>query len=376
MSKKSLKSNSGETSSSEDKFENFLKNYNKTKSPIKTTNAKSDLKSFIADTESTEETSENEELSSIFSRKTSKIKEKERPSKNKVNSNKNRLILKSSSSCDDEEPSKAIRNRKTFNDDSDENKYDNDLQLFYIKTTNKLNNENIRSNAKVDKSNKKSSKKTNRSSLLNDSTSESLIQISSTSDSSSESELDSSKNSSLSSSLSPDDSFRRKFQTKFPKSISKQPEIDNRYKTPNKLPKPQKDLDLRLTKTQGGAFNTKNSSKKLLSFVESLSTVLENEDMRDPTVLIYLKKFKNKAMKTELLQKCYNEINRVSFENQLPADLKLVWSGRLSSTGGYCKNITRASIRSSEIHISTKVCDSAERMRDTLGKSSFYNTIY
>lgn len=294
------------------------------------------------------------------------MKEKERPSKN-------RLILKSSSSCDDEEPSKAIRNRKKFNDDSDENKYDNDLQLFYIKTTNKLNNENIRSNAKVGKSNKKSSKKTNRSSLLNDSSSESLIQISSTSDSSSESESESSKISSLSSSLSPDDSFRRKFQTKFPKSIFKQPEIDNRYKTPNKLPKPKKDLDLRLTKTQGG---TKNSSKKLLSFVESLSTVLENEDTRDPTVLIYLKKFKNKAMKTELLQKCYNEINRVSFENQLPADLKLVWSGRLSSTGGYCKNITRASIRSSEIHISTKVCDSAERMRDTLGKLSLYNTIY
>ena len=79
-----------------------------------------------------------------------------------------------------------------------------------------------------------------------------------------------------------------------------------------------------------------------------------------------MKKFRNKATKTELLQKCYNEINRVSFENQLPADLKLVWSGRLSSTGGYCKNMTKSQVRSSEIHISTKVCDSPERMRDTL----------
>jgi predicted SprT family Zn-dependent metalloprotease len=120
-----------------------------------------------------------------------------------------------------------------------------------------------------------------------------------------------------------------------------------------------------LIKTQG-VFSKKNSTSTKLSFVESLSTILDNEDQRDPTVLIYMKKFKNKAVKNELLQKCYNEINRVSFDNQLPADLKLVWSGRLSSTGGYCKNITRASTRSSEIHVSTKVCDSPERMRDTL----------
>jgi len=337
---------------------------------INSCSTKSDLKSFIADTESTDGTSEHEEPKSIFVKKTSnKLHEKEKPVKKQLYTNKNRLLVKSSSSCDDEEPTKAPRNRKTFSDDSDENKYDNDLQLFYIKTTNLLNNDKIKSNTKELKSTKKQSKtKTNRSSLLNDSTSESLIQLSSSSESSSESELESSITSALSSSLSPDDSFRRKFQTKVPKSIFKQPEFDDRFKTPNKLPKSREEFDTRLTKTQGGAFKIKNSSKKLLSFVESLSTVLENEELRDPSVLVYMKKFKNKAVKTELLQKCYNEINRVSFEDKLPADLKLVWSGRLSSTGGYCKNITKASNRSSEIHISTKVCDSPERMRDTLGE--------
>lgn len=98
---------------------------------------------------------------------------------------------------------------------------------------------------------------------------------------------------------------------------------------------------------------------KKLTFIESLSINLANEELRDPEVLPYLKKFKNKNSKNELLKKCYDLLNEASFDNKLPHDMKLVWSGRLSSTGGYCKNSTRAGVRSSEIHISTKVCDSA-----------------
>ena len=63
----------------------------------------------------------------------------------------------------------------------------------------------------------------------------------------------------------------------------------------------------------------------------------------------------------------------MAFSGQLPVDMPLSWNSRLSSTGGFCKNKTQVVAlgadglkRTSEIHISSKVCNSAERMRDTL----------
>ncbi len=97
-----------------------------------------------------------------------------------------------------------------------------------------------------------------------------------------------------------------------------------------------------------------------LSFVESLSTVLENEELRDPAVLEYMKKYKNKTIKNNLLRECYNKLNEGAFENKLPKDLKLTWSSRLTATGGYCKNNIKT--QTSEIQLSTKVCDSPGKL--------------
>lgn len=111
--------------------------------------------------------------------------------------------------------------------------------------------------------------------------------------------------------------------------------------------------DYRLIKTQ----QVKKKQEKL-SFVESLSTFVENEEERDMKAIYYMKKFKLKKVKQELLKECYDEINKYAFRNQLPKDMLLLWNSRLSSTGGFCKNKTSLGERSSEIHISTKVCDS------------------
>lgn len=92
-----------------------------------------------------------------------------------------------------------------------------------------------------------------------------------------------------------------------------------------------------------------------LSFIESLSNVVEHEHLRDPAVSVYRKKFKNKDIKNELLRESYNRFNERAFENRLPKDMKLTWSGRLTATGGFCKN--NIVLKTSEIQISTKVCD-------------------
>ena len=101
----------------------------------------------------------------------------------------------------------------------------------------------------------------------------------------------------------------------------------------------------------------KKKHEQKLTFVESLSTNIDNEDDRDPKALYYIKKFKLKKVKQELLKECYDQINKYAFSNQLPKDMVLIWNSRLSSTGGFCKNKTTLGERTSEIHISTKVCD-------------------
>jgi predicted SprT family Zn-dependent metalloprotease len=116
-----------------------------------------------------------------------------------------------------------------------------------------------------------------------------------------------------------------------------------------------------LTKTQQ-VLRVKESTK--FSFIESLSIQVEDESMRDPAVLPYMKKFKNRQVKNDLLRECFNKLNEGVFDNRLPEDMKLTWSSRLTATGGFCKNNLR--LNTSEIQVSTKVCDTPERMRDVL----------
>lgn len=131
---------------------------------------------------------------------------------------------------------------------------------------------------------------------------------------------------------------------------------------------PEKDLlrDQRLIKTSQCMAKHREPLKKTLSFVESLSTVVPNEERRDPSVKHYIQRFRLKKVKEELLKMLYDEFNAKVFEKQLPSDMKLTWNGRLSSTAGYCRNQTRLGVRTCEIHISGKICTTPERLRDTL----------
>lgn len=91
---------------------------------------------------------------------------------------------------------------------------------------------------------------------------------------------------------------------------------------------------------------------------------MDNEESRDPSVEYYIKKFHMKSVKNELLQECYKLFNRHAFNDQLPHDMRLIWSDKITSTAGYCKYSSKD--MSCEIHVSTKVCSDPERLRDTL----------
>lgn len=64
-----------------------------------------------------------------------------------------------------------------------------------------------------------------------------------------------------------------------------------------------------------------------------------------------------------MLNECFRLVNKAAFANQLPEDMKLVWSNRLTSTAGFCRyqKLSDGS-RKCEIHLSSKVCDSPGKL--------------
>ncbi|ESO93762.1 hypothetical protein LOTGIDRAFT_105193, partial [Lottia gigantea] len=78
----------------------------------------------------------------------------------------------------------------------------------------------------------------------------------------------------------------------------------------------------------------------------------------------YIKQFKkNYEELTSRLFKLYNE---TIFEKKLPEDMSITWNKRLLRTAGYCAYKRCHGKHVARIELSTKVCDNAERVRDTL----------
>ncbi|XP_053487612.1 germ cell nuclear acidic protein [Ictalurus furcatus] len=81
---------------------------------------------------------------------------------------------------------------------------------------------------------------------------------------------------------------------------------------------------------------------------------------------VYCRKFKQN--KEELTGKLYRLYNSTVFESKLPADMPIKWNTKMRKTAGYCitgqEKVT--GIRYARIELSVKVCDSADRLRDTL----------
>ncbi|XP_072451273.1 germ cell nuclear acidic protein [Chiloscyllium punctatum] len=81
----------------------------------------------------------------------------------------------------------------------------------------------------------------------------------------------------------------------------------------------------------------------------------------------YVKNFKQN--REELTQELYNLYNKSVFQQKLPEKLVITWNKKMRKTAGYCVTGQKrdgAVKRYARIELSEKVCDSAERLRDTL----------
>ncbi|CAJ0919923.1 unnamed protein product, partial [Ranitomeya imitator] len=80
----------------------------------------------------------------------------------------------------------------------------------------------------------------------------------------------------------------------------------------------------------------------------------------------YVKTFKQK--KHELTVRLYSLYNQTIFEQELPENLEISWNKKMRKTAGYCVTGQKQPTleRYARIELSEKVCDSADRLRDTL----------
>uniref|UniRef100_A0A1B6LDB8 SprT-like domain-containing protein n=1 Tax=Graphocephala atropunctata TaxID=36148 RepID=A0A1B6LDB8_9HEMI len=176
------------------------------------------------------------------------------------------------------------------------------------------------------------------------------------------------------------DRIKKTLECEVPKSVGKS-------KTPKKSSKtdrnPTSEEELRRKYLEGDGFkvptslsslktpkkqsSTKVPSSPALSFLSSLSEMTAGLPCH-PDALAYKKDFKNK--REELTRKLFTLYNREVFEDKLPADMLLQWNARMTSTSGYCYNKRIYSnnqiFRSSRIVLSIKILDRADRLRDTL----------
>ncbi|KAE8584040.1 hypothetical protein XENTR_v10020801 [Xenopus tropicalis] len=90
------------------------------------------------------------------------------------------------------------------------------------------------------------------------------------------------------------------------------------------------------------------------------------QDLSYPKSL-YVKNFKQK--KEELTSRLYSLYNRTVFDQKLPENMEITWNKKMRKTAGYCvtgqKRLPMLQ-RYARIELSEKVCDSADRLRDTL----------
>ncbi|XP_061690685.1 germ cell nuclear acidic protein [Syngnathoides biaculeatus] len=91
-------------------------------------------------------------------------------------------------------------------------------------------------------------------------------------------------------------------------------------------------------------------------FLESLSNPASD----------YCRYFKQK--KEELTTKLYQMYNRSVFDGKLPISMSVTWNKKMRQTAGYCVTGQNrgGGDRYARIELSEKVCDSADRLRDTL----------
>ena len=131
---------------------------------------------------------------------------------------------------------------------------------------------------------------------------------------------------------------------------------------------PSKKLPLMLNNS---GIKNKSGDNNQLSFLMSLTVDIPLEK-RHPNSIKFTRRFAHH--KLELTAKLYKLFNDEAFEGLLPANMDITWNPRLTKTAGMCvqrcryKGTDKSKIldRSSRIELSSKVLDSADRLRDTL----------
>ncbi|XP_043912949.1 uncharacterized protein LOC122789619 [Protopterus annectens] len=92
------------------------------------------------------------------------------------------------------------------------------------------------------------------------------------------------------------------------------------------------------------------------------------QDLANPAS-VEAKNFKQK--KAELTKRLFSLYNSSIFELKLPEDMEITWNNKMRKTAGYCVTGEKHKHggdkqRYARIELSEKVCDSADRLRDTL----------
>ncbi|XP_038604252.1 acidic repeat-containing protein isoform X1 [Tachyglossus aculeatus] len=70
--------------------------------------------------------------------------------------------------------------------------------------------------------------------------------------------------------------------------------------------------------------------------------------------------------KKRLVRRLYQLYNTSVFDSKLPEDMEISWNKKLRMTAGFCATGQKDGRRHARIELSEKVCDSAERLRDTV----------
>ncbi|XP_038056609.1 acidic repeat-containing protein-like isoform X2 [Patiria miniata] len=104
------------------------------------------------------------------------------------------------------------------------------------------------------------------------------------------------------------------------------------------------------------------TTERPTDFMSSLATPKHGCSSSSP----YVNDFKKH--REALTQKLFGIYNKTVFDNKLPSDFSIKWNNRMRKTAGYCY-YTKTKLTgqySARIELSEKVCDTAERLRDTL----------
>lgn len=146
------------------------------------------------------------------------------------------------------------------------------------------------------------------------------------------------------------DPLEKGFKKPLPKSLGETPPLGKTPKAP--IPKAKVSLtEPRLSHASRHPF-----CKTPGCFLQTLS---------DPETS-YCRSFKSK--KEELTCKLYQLYNTSVFDSKLPVNMSVTWNKKMRKTAGYCITGQErgGGNRYARIELSEKVCDSADRLRDTL----------